>query len=60
MRLIMRARSHRRLLRIYRALGKEIRCSTRMRFGLTMAALEVLQELMLRRSSWCKRGRKSS
>ena len=52
MRLILRKRAHQRLLRIHRALGKEIRCLGRMRFGRTMAALDVMQELMIRRDSW--------
>ena len=52
MRLILRKKAHRRLLRIYRALGKEIRCPGRMRFGKTMATLDVMQELLIRRDSW--------
>ncbi len=52
MRLILRKKAHRRLLRLYRALGKEIRCPSRMRFGKTMATLDVMQELLIRRDSW--------
>jgi hypothetical protein len=52
MRLILRKKGHRRLLRLYRALGKEIRCPGRMRFGKTMATLDVMQELLIRRDSW--------
>ncbi|MFH0985392.1 MAG: hypothetical protein V1882_07625 [Candidatus Omnitrophota bacterium] len=52
MRLILRKKAHRRLLRIYRALGKEIRCLGRMRFGKTMATLDVMQERLIRRDSW--------
>ena len=57
MRLILRKRAHQRLLRIHRSIGKEIRCLGRMRFGRTMTALDVMQELMIRRDSWEERGR---
>ncbi len=57
MRLILRKRAHQRLLRIHRSIGKEIRCPGRMRFARTMAAFDVMQELMISRSSWEERGR---
>ena len=52
MRLILRKKAHRRLLKLHQALGKEIRCRGRMRFGKTMATLDVMQELLVRRDSW--------
>jgi len=52
MRLILRKKAHRRLLKLHQALGKEIRCLGRMRFGKTMATLDVMQELLIRRDSW--------
>ena len=52
MQLSLRTKAHRRLLRLYRALGKEIRCPGRMRFGKTMATLDVMQELLIRRETW--------
>jgi hypothetical protein len=52
MRLILRKKAHRRLLKLYRVLGNEIRCTGRMRFGKTMATLDVMQELLVRRDSW--------
>ena len=57
MRLIMRKKAHQRLLRINRLLEKEIRCRGRMRFGRTLAALNEMEEQMIRRCFWEERGR---
>ncbi len=57
MRLILRKKTHQRLLRIYQALGKESRFRSRLCFGRTMRALDAMHELMTRRSSWEERGR---
>ena len=58
MRLILKKSVHQKLLEIHRALEKEIRYRGRLCLGRTMAALEAMPELMVRRSSW--EGRKSA
>ena len=52
MRLILKKSVHQKLIGIQRALEKEIRCPGRMRFGKTMATLDVMQELLIRRETW--------
>jgi len=56
MRLILKKSVHQELLGIFRELEKEVRCRSRLRLGRTMAALESMPELMVRRDSWEGRG----
>ena len=57
MRMILKKSVHQKLLGILRALEKELRCRRRLCLGRTMTALEVMPELMVRRSSWEARER---
>ena len=55
MRLILKENAHRKLLAIHRALEKEIRFRSRLCLDRTMAALDAMHELMVKRSSWEER-----
>ena len=57
MRKILTEKTHRKLLRMYRALGKEICWRSRFGYGKTLNILSAMEELLIQRDSW--EGRKS-
>jgi hypothetical protein len=57
MRKTLTEKTHRKLLRMYRVLGKEICWRSRFGYGRTLEILEAMHELLIQRNSW--EGRKS-
>jgi hypothetical protein len=48
-------RTHRKLLKMHKALGKEIHWRSRLGMGRTLAFLSDMHELVIRRDAWVKR-----
>jgi len=55
MRKILTEKSHKKLLSMHQALGKEIRWRSRFGYGRTLTLFDDMQELLIRRGSWEKR-----
>ena len=52
MRKTLTVKTHRKLLRMYRALGKETRWRSRFGYGKTLNILSAMNELLIQRDSW--------
>lgn len=55
MRKTLTEKSHEKLLRMYQALGKEIRWRSRFGYGKTLTLLDAMHELLIQRGSWEQR-----
>ena len=55
MRKIMTEKTQRKLLKMHKALGKEIRWRSRLCMGRTLALLSDMHELVIRWDSWVKK-----